>query len=273
MRKRSISSVAGILAAAAAATTTSAVRAQLVYEPFDYGSAANATTYTNQGGPLFQGFTNPSNGLSWFDGGTTGPALKPILNTAGDLSISGLAASSGGMHDSGGSTQSETVARIGIGTPVSVTTGNNYTAASNTIYYSLAFQLTDLTGLTTTGDALGGFNNSQGTQTNLPSVYGTRLQLRLDPDQVNNAGKFNVGVSGTGTAAIWDTTDKFSINTPIFVVGAYAIGAGGINTGNDVQSLWINPQATPANMGAASAPAPTVTAAPLGQVNTGINTF
>ena len=38
----------------------------MVYEPFDYGSNAAGTPYANTTGtPLFQGYTNPSNGLTW----------------------------------------------------------------------------------------------------------------------------------------------------------------------------------------------------------------
>lgn len=68
MKKRSVVSAMGILAAAA-----SSASAQLVYEPMDYSTATRATG-TNlanlTGAPTFAGYQNPRNGLNWFDTGT-----------------------------------------------------------------------------------------------------------------------------------------------------------------------------------------------------------
>jgi hypothetical protein len=50
----------------------------------------------------------------------------------------------------------------------------------------------------------------------------------------------------------WDTTDLFSINTTLFIVGSYTFNPG---TGNDVSALWINP-----TIGSATAPSATVSA-------------
>src|SRR4051812_21770113 len=57
---------AGLLPVVLAAADASA---QMVYEPFDYGSTAVGTPLANLTGtsPTFTGYTNPSNSVAWYD--------------------------------------------------------------------------------------------------------------------------------------------------------------------------------------------------------------
>src|SRR5436190_12581903 len=63
MKKRT--ATAGSLAAGAIILAAQPVLAQLVYEPFDYGSAATATNLGNLSAN--SGYVNPSNGIPWTD--------------------------------------------------------------------------------------------------------------------------------------------------------------------------------------------------------------
>src|SRR3954471_24058760 len=77
--------------------------AQMVYDPFEYGSASAGTNLANLGGtsPSFQGYVNPMNGIPWWDAnttvsGTTGNELI-LANPANNLSYPGLAGSTGDL--------------------------------------------------------------------------------------------------------------------------------------------------------------------------------
>src|SRR5437773_1497773 len=95
--KKSSAAIAAILSAAAA----SSVKAQLVYEPFDYGSAAVGTKYADlTGTPTFTGYTNPSSGTPWYSlsTGTTGALGTPesVVNGTSLSAPAGLAPTYGG---------------------------------------------------------------------------------------------------------------------------------------------------------------------------------
>ena len=107
--------------------------------------------------------------------------------------------------------------------------------------------MTDVTGLSTDGIFVSGFNNSVGTQTGQPSVIGTRLYVRAV------SGGFNLGVSknsSTSTDWVWDPR-IFTTNQTLFIVGSYTLNHG--SSFDDVSKLWINP--APNSFGAAIEPA------------------
>ena len=104
-----------------------------------------------------------------------------------------------------------------------------------TVYYSFALRVLNASGLSASGVFVGGFNNSAGTQTNQPTVVGTRLYLRA-----TNSG-FNLGVSknsSTATDWLWDSR-TFTTNQTLFIVGSYTFNNG--SSGDDVSQMWINP--------------------------------
>src|SRR5689334_9768395 len=122
-------SVVSILGLAA-----SSASAQLVYEPFDYGSGALTGTAANfantTGSTAFQGYTVPSSGMPWFSTGTTAAAATDDLKVlAGNLQVAGLATATGNM---GGSDAFRTVRTPRVQIAPSGLTSNA------TLYYSLA---------------------------------------------------------------------------------------------------------------------------------------
>jgi autotransporter-associated beta strand protein len=257
--------LAGTAAIALAATSA---RAQMVYEPFDYGSGATVDSATapfpNQyanttGTPAFQGYQNPTNGLSWLSASNTSAGDDKIFPTQTIAQISGLAAFAG--NDAGNDARNTATKspRLGIGP-------SPFSSAGDTMYYSLAFQITNLTGMSSTANIFAGFNNSTVTQSPTPTVIGTRMMVRLDP---NDASKYNIGIRpGADAIAINWAPDagsasgfkQFSTTDNVLVVGNYKFvsGTGGVAGQDDVQQMWINPD--PSTFGAGTAPAPTITA-------------
>ena len=100
--------------------------------------------------------------------------------------------------------------------------------------------MADITGLSTSGGHLAGFNNSVGSQSGTPGVVATRMLLRATGD-----GGFNVGLGKTSaTNWVWSPA-VFTTNDTVFVVGSYTFNtASGLD---DVAQLWINPE--PADFG------------------------
>jgi len=103
------------------------------YEPFNYPAGANLI-----------GQTSPD-GLTWVGAGA---GATQITVTSGNLSWFGLAPSGGNSIQI--PSASSLSARIPIG----------FTVTSGTLYYSFLMKVADLTGLSTTGSHLAGFNNS-----------------------------------------------------------------------------------------------------------------
>ncbi len=208
------------------------------YDPFADATASGGTAY-NVGDSLI-GQTN-AQGLTWFQAGPTGTQSHPTIS-AGSLSISGLAPSTGNSVSYGGAS-GDSSAVWGLGGPV--TTG--------TLYYSMAFQVTALGGLTTGGAIAFGFNNSTGSQTGQPTVIASCLEIRL------SGTGYNLGLNKNTTAAqaVYDSVDTFATGSTLFLVGSYTFNTG--TTSDDSTSLWINPDSS--TFGAASAPTATITSA------------
>src|SRR5207244_8352562 len=93
--------VPAIGAAGVLALAVSRVSAQLVYEPFDYGSASVGTNLSNTSGtPNFSGYFNPMVGPNWFHAhtgvGTAGTTATEISIISGGLTPSTLLQSATG---------------------------------------------------------------------------------------------------------------------------------------------------------------------------------
>ncbi len=204
------------------------------YEPFSDSTGSGGTSYTV--GNNLIGQVNAS-GKTWFQAGP-GTGNQPTI-AAGDLTISGLASSGGGRSAAFGG--NGTSARINL----SVGAGG---IQSDTVYFSFAMKLSDLTGLNTSGVFWAGFNNTQGSQNTTPNTVVTRVQTRSA-----GAGLFNIGLdksSGTATSFVW-ASGNFATSDTIFLVGSYTFNSTG--SADDVSQLWVNPDAS--TFGAASAPA------------------
>jgi len=203
--------------------------AALVYDGFNYTAGADLVGQSPNGG-----------GTSWAATGTSGAGgSDPIVIASGSLTVPGLAAPGGNSITFGGLGLTD---RLSIGTAIS----------SGTIYYSFAFKVQDVTGLTATGGFFAGFNNSVGTQTGQPTIIGARVLTRL------SGSGYNIGISKNSSALAdfsFDTTLR-NVGDTIFVVGSYTFNTG--TALDDLAQLWINPN--PSTFGSASAPLPDLSA-------------
>ena len=110
------------------------------YEPFSYASGANLV-----------GQTNPD-GLTWTG---AGPSGGNVAVTAGSLTVPGLAASIGNRI--------VFLAQVGPSARFPLQPGG-LAISNGTVYFSFALQAANLSGLTTSGGYLAGFNDAVGTQ-------------------------------------------------------------------------------------------------------------
>jgi hypothetical protein len=168
--------------------------AQSVYEPF---------AYTN-GDPLPGKILSGSYTWGVQNSGTA------VSIASGNLSVSGLAASTGNSALLPGGNFQEAVLPF---TPTPVNSG--------TIYFSFAFNLSSLP--TATAYSFG-FNSS----TNFASTIWLQA----------SGGGYQIGLANrSNSTATYDST-VFATGTTVFVVGSYEFVSG---TANDVSKLWINP--------------------------------
>ncbi len=209
--------------------------AAAVYDGFDYPTT-----------PAPQYLGGKANPLPWTIAGNGVDALI----TAGSLSVIGLQAPVGNSVTLSGTAASNgMVDRIGLGG------GGSFSSGS--LYYSLILRVTDLTGLSTSGAFVAGFNQLAPNSTSGVTRAVARLQFRATDA---TATRFNLGIRcdvwspNTSTVA-WDTTAFAPGPTPIFIVARYTFNTASIT--DDVASLWVNP--SPSTFGAASAPAASVT--------------
>ena len=199
-----------------------------VIYPMPYFDPFNYTPGTHLGGQ-----TN-GNFLTWTDIGTDTAGPYIVVGT-NNLSVPGLAPSTGNCVEFGG-----------LGKSVRFSLPINNPVTNGTLYYSHAIKVVNTNGLSS-GIFMSGFNNTAGTQTNQPTVIGTRLYI-----QATNGG-FNLGVSknsSTTTDWVWDPR-TFTTNQVIFIVGSYTFTGG-----NDISQMWINPSST--TFGAPTAPTPSL---------------
>lgn len=158
---------------------------------------------------------------------------------AGNLSVSGLQDSSGNRASWNTGNIQEAFLSLG------------QTNTTGSIFFSLALQI--LTNSTSTSYSL---NLTQSTTT-----FGSPIYFRA------NGSNFDIGLANRTTGSTTNWATGFSLNTTIFLVGSYEFVSG---AGNDVSSLWINPDSS--SFGSGSAPTATLTATG-GTDLTGVNGF
>ncbi len=131
----------------------------------------------------------------------------PVI-ASGSLTVPGLATSTGNkVSFSSGNIQEA------LGSLSSVTVG--------TVYYSFAFSLTSQPTVSAYSFGLATSNTN----------YGATVWF-----QASGSG-FNIGLAGRTGTPVYSTT-VYSLNTTIFIVGAYEFVSG---ASNDISRLWINP--------------------------------
>ena len=116
--------------------------------------------------------------------------------------------------------------------------------ADTKIYYSFIFQVTDMTAISlATPTHFAGFSNSATTT----SSFGCSIFVQKDN---SDPTKFNIGhATRSSVSPVWNSDAgipvKYSINTPVFIVGCYEIiGTFLDGTPNDKSSFWINPSSS-----------------------------
>lgn len=148
----------------------------------------------------------------------------PVIS-AGNLSVAGLATSTGNKVSFGSGNIQEA-----LGSLDSHTVGK--------VYFSFAFSLTSAPTAAAYSFALATSNTN----------YGAVVFLRA-----SGAG-FNIGLANRSSGAtVSYSSTVYNTNTTIFLVGSYEFISG---TGNDVSKLWINPSA----FGGAAEPSSSLTA-------------
>jgi hypothetical protein len=210
--------------------------APVIYEGFQYNT-----------GPLL-GQTNPSTGNNWLRAGASaGPtAINVVSNSlngpAGYPASAGNSIAMTGVGDNSGSTE-----RLALPSTIN----------SGTVYYSFLLRTDSLSG---SNNTIGGFfitmnNTGNSSQTTNPSVAPARVQGRIDPTDGTryDLGIFNV--AATAGASSWSSGLTVDSTVHLIVCG-YTFNTG--STTDDVASMWIDPD--PSTFGAATPPAPTVTA-------------
>jgi hypothetical protein len=256
------------LAAGFLLCTCQAQAVSILNEPFAYaegnffaGTAdGTAVSPTTPAGPLAPNFNN------WYvAAANTYQAANDGTIGAADLSVTGLAHTPGTKSLTVGGTGH--IVRLSLNTSTQAQpnqTSSNATdtadplaGTDNTLqatdtghtgYYSVLLRVNSLMGMVVNqGGVLLGFNNVIGGQTGALSTIGAGLTLRPKA----TAGQFELGIVKNGATnsanATWDTTNTYTINSTILVVGKYqTVGPlqGGTAGTDDVASLWINPAAS-----------------------------
>ncbi len=231
-----------ILGVLASITFVTASYALPNYEPFaDATATPPGTAYTATTDLIGQ--TN-AQGLTWYRVGAAAPTT--IINS-GSLTVSGLATSGGNSAKIIPSATS-TYSRFAMDSIVN----------SGTIYYSMAFQITDLgTTLQSAGAFFATFH-SAGAASQTTAVPTTTLAGRtlVRPKVFGDANAgFEIGTQKVGNASdqVWYTGQTFNTSDTIFVVVGYTFNAG---ASDDVVKMWINPLSS--TFGSGSAPTETL---------------
>lgn len=210
-------------------------------ESFSDATASGGTSYAT--GSFLAGQKNAA-GQSWWElGPSVGTGAHQPTISGVDLSIPGLSSPGGGHSAQFGGNGSSARLNLSVGTG-GITSG--------TVYFSFAMQLTDVSGLSASGQYWAGFNNvqSQNAGTGTPGTIVTRVYAR------STTGGYNIGLqegSGGAPATTWNSQVLTTSDT-VFLVGSYTFNSG---TGDDVAQLWINPSSS--TFGAGSAPASSLT--------------
>jgi hypothetical protein len=194
-----------------------------IYEPFDYAIGTNLI-----------GRANSFENISWLQAGPD-TANQPVISS-GNLEYPGKPPAKG-----------NSVMLGGLGTSARFSFSNIHTVRTNALYYSFLMQVTDMTGISTSGIFWMAFNNSQGSQTTTPTVAAARLITRGATNETGTVIGYQIGISkNSGTLADFQfPTNIFTTNDVVFVIVGYDYSA-------DNSQLWINP--APSTFGLATAP-------------------
>jgi hypothetical protein len=206
--------------AAGALAFVSTASAVVVYDGFNYAAGSN-----------LGGNTNPDTGNNWVVMGTNAAGLDEPTIASGSLAVpTGIPAPTGNSLSYGGSGYTD---RLQVGA-----------FNSDTVYYSLALKVTDLSNTLSTGAFVAGLNNATGTATGQPSVVGTRLEIRPTPGD-STGTQYQLGLAKNSSTAgdfTWDTNHSYTAGASgdvLYIVGSYTFNT--TSTTDDASALFVNP--------------------------------
>ena len=114
------------------------------------------------------------------------------------------------------------------------------------MYSSFAFRIFDITGLTTAGGIVAGFNNTPGPQTNAPTTIDSSLWVRPTLDTTDNPANYNIGLGKTSTSSgvMWDSgVYTAKADAPVqFAVTSYTFNT--TSGTDDRATLYLNPNSS-----------------------------
>lgn len=222
------------------------------YDPFAAATDDGGTAYAVD--DYLVGQYNPTLSGPWYVRGTNFGLTQPVI-VAGNLNYSGLPGSTGNSVACAPADASS--ACVDLNLPAQHT---------ETVYYSFLLKITDLSAVPVyaTNNPIAAFLDDPGL--NFSGARIARLGSRLVTKKVGAGYVLGIGRSASIPDFAYESDgDAHLINEVLFVVGCYQRIA---NVQTNV-SLWVNPPA--ATLGAADAPAPTVTAPYPGSLTGAIN--
>jgi hypothetical protein len=241
-----------LLALPIALVCTTSFALPIAWEPFNYPYSPPNTNLV--GHSTLDGFTWSQAGPT--TGGTNVPSITP-----GNLSYPGLAAGYGNSAAFGGIDSGGMAARFSL----------HSTVKTNSLYFSFLLKITDTTALSTTAQGVfwAGFNNTAGSQANLPTVVFSRVYTTT-----NSTGGYLIGIAKNPASAADVAYDPnpHQVGDTLFIVGTYDF-VDGLGGTMDTSRMWVNPDSS--YFGGTEPPAPLSTSAGnnLTVGNGGINSF
>lgn len=158
--------------------------------------------------------------------------------TNGNLAVSGLASSQGNMI----------TWPLTPGASIRITNGP--TTISDSIYYSFAYRIDDLGGLTVgvAGNTVAAF---------VPDFTAATYAPKINVHADSNGSGYNIGVfkGGAETSGGY-ATNVIALGETVFIVGRYTFGDSGTTGTDDSCALWVNPSSS--SFGSTNVPPPSV---------------
>jgi predicted esterase len=207
-------------------------RATLVlYEPFAYPAGDSLDGI--EGATVNAGGKTAPNGNKWYPAGYN---TQPNYNALDGAQVVDLNLAVAGLKESVGNA----VWYGGGGYSTRLATG---TFTSGTVYSSFAFRIFDISGLTSVGGIVAGFNNTPGPQTNAPTVIDSSVWVRPTPDTADSPANYNIGLSKTSATSgvVWDSGvyTAGDAGPTQFAVTSYTFNSG--SSTDDLSRLYLNP--------------------------------
>jgi hypothetical protein len=207
-----------------------------LYDGFEYDNSSN----TNLIGRI-----DTRDSIQWFQAAPDASLTNQPYIIPGSLDYPGRPPGKGNRVGMGGN-----------GAAVRFSFKDTDVGLTGTLYYSFLLKVRDVSSLNTSGVYWAAYNNTQGSQTTVPSAVTARLQTKKDPSNLDNYMLGIVKNSGT-TSDFTFATNSLTTNEVVLVV--VGLTFTGDKDSSDFVQLWVNPDAS--TFGGATPP-------PAGATNT-----